>query len=556
MGIKIMKKIIFFTLLMFNIVFSEYKTVILSTSPLVVKTYTDYADIKEIITSRIFLPKYNFISISNIIGSTYDDSRSIAIGKGLNIPLIGIEDNILLGFNSTSTFKSICIGNNAYSEYEAISIGHNARTIHGGLAIGNTFASYGIAINFSTTRSTGASRGISIGWGNFAQNAGISIGGYNRSEESSISIGVRNNTLYGSIALGIDSFATSGSKVLGSNSLAEGYYSFVIGNGSRATAENSGVIGNFTINNITNTIKIQDSVRLDVSSINVITLRVSTITFADGTILYSTSTLGGGGGGNSSGTTYWSLYPAVSDVNMNGYAINNVNSIKVNTDNILFGGGLLTNVYNGSIAIGIDVYNNYNNSIGIGYNANNNYNNGIGIGAFARGNYNNSVGIGYMAQYNYDYVVSIGAQAQNNKAYSVAIGYNTRDNGFYSTTIGAQSYSNNRSVSIGFNARSNGEDAISIGYNSTTHGRYGIAIGVGAIVNNGRGVAIGHNCVNNDYGTVKFAVYDNNDNQRIIDLGKSNNNNTTYIALTSANGTVYYLYVNDAGSLMITTSKP
>ncbi len=276
MGIKIMKKIIFFTLLMFNIVFSEYKTVILSTSPLVVKTYTDYADIKEIITSRIFLPKYNFISISNIIGSTYDDSRSIAIGKGLNIPLIGIEDNILLGFNSTSTFKSICIGNNAYSEYEAISIGHNARAIYGGLAIGNTFASYGIAINFSTTRSTGASRGISIGGGNFAQADGISIGGNNRSEGNSISIGGGNNTENSSIALGNNNFATRGSRVLGSGSRAEGFNSFVIGDVSRVTAENSGVIGNFTVNNITNTIKIQDSVRLDVSSINVITLRVST----------------------------------------------------------------------------------------------------------------------------------------------------------------------------------------------------------------------------------------------------------------------------------------
>ncbi len=239
-------------------------------------------------------------------------------------------------------------------------------------------------------------------------------------------------------------------------------------------------------------------------------IRVSTITFADGTILYSTSTLGGSGGsgGGRGGTTYWSLYPAVSDVDMNGYAINSVNSIKVNTDSILFGGGLLTNVYNGSVAIGIDVYSNYNTSVGIGYSANNNYNSGVGIGAYARGNYNNSVGIGYMAQYNYDYVVSIGAQAQNNKAYSVAVGYNSRDNGFYSTTIGAQSFSNNRSVSVGYMARSNNEDAVAIGYNAVSNGRYGIAIGENATVNNGRGVAIGYNCVNNDYGTVKLAVCD------------------------------------------------
>lgn len=408
-----MKKGLLCLVIFVNIVLSQTpKTIIISTSPWETRSFFDNVVVYKSLTTPVlassstispinfsnssvsnvdgisanfFIPRLNYISLSNIIGTATIGNNSIRIGLNNTITSGGMSDNILIGNNSEAGYGSIILGNNSYGQIESV-------------VLGRGYANSGsIVLSSSVDISTATFSSITIGRNSWGSNSSRIIGNNNYCNFSGIAIGDNNRSENGSIVLGYSSKGNLASIAIGIGNESIGNKSFVLGYMSKATAENSGVIGNYTVNNETNTIKIQDDVRLDVSRI-----KVSTITFASGAILYSTST---------------------------------------------------------TIVLGSE---------------------------------------------------------QSSLRYGC--------------------------VAVGYNAMSDGDFSIAIGNNART--------------NNGRCVAIGYNCVNNTYGTVKFAVYDTNRNQGAIEFGRSNSDNTTYITLTSANGTVYYLYVNNTGSLVISTTRP
>ena len=291
----------------------------------------------------------------------------------------------------------------------------------------------------------------------------------------------------------------------------------------------------------------------------------STITFADGTVLVSTAGLGGADNlGN---------HIATQDLDMNRYSIKRLHAIDqrghatsfdvylktMSMDygsginicdkieqygrNDVYGIGIGWSVYNNQyfgVGIGVYAYSNSNYGIGMGYNANYNYSKGIGIGE-AQNNNTYGIGIGYQASNNYGHGIGIGFQASNNNNYALGIGYRSQHNKPYSTSVGGYTFSASSSVSLGWGARSEQVDSVSLGAGAKTTAE--------------KSTSIGSYVINDSTGTARIGVGINIPRD-YIELGQSETSQATYIMLKSPDGTEWYLWVDDTGSLQITSTKP
>jgi len=155
------------------------------------------------------------------------------------------------------------------------------------------------------------------------------------------------------------------------------------------------------------------------------------------------------------------------------------------------------------------------------------------VGANAKANEVSTTAVGASAQATIGYSTAVGTSAQATVGYSTAVGTSAQATiGSSTTAVGASAQATNYgATAIGRSAKASGSNAMAAGVNANATGARAIALGSGATS-----------------GTADTAVLKAND----LDLQRSNGTGATRLALSSPNGTKYWLSVADGGTLVIT----
>ena len=385
----------------------------------------------------------------------------------------------------------------------------------------DTAASGGASAAMGQGTTAGGEWSTSMGYFTTASGNWSTAMGKNTTASNTISIAMG----WGSTAAGPYSTAI-GSAVVTEN----GTWSIGAGQNVRSDAANNLVLGsgvdaaNPLLNNTANSLMIgfnrttpalfvsQNAVSIDNTSmtagLNVSTINaVSKISFADGTVMISTSGFGGGtGAGDNLGN-----HIATTTLNMNTNPVIGVASMTA-TGSLLFsgnvgaipatGGGTRlmwypaksafragyvdgtqwndTNIYPYSFAVGYNTISSNTASVAMGYQTSAGGFGSIAMGVFTNASENNSTAMGYGTNASGVRSTAMGQQTTSSGLYSTAMGFLTTAGGDASIAMGAGSTANGyHATAMGDSTFASGRWSTAMGYNTTASADNTIVLGKG-----------------------------------------------------------------------------